>query len=85
MVRESSSHLRMQLDLLLRSYSHYSRHHVMPSTGAWLDQSRSFIAGVDVIDNERAYWDNLRLEHEQREIEKSKKQSQRQQMPRSRR
>jgi hypothetical protein len=85
MANEAPQHQRMQLDLLLRAYSHYSRHHVMPSTGAWLDQSRSFIAGVDVIDNERAYWDNLRLEHERKEMERSKKQSQRQQMPRSRR
>lgn len=84
MVRESSSHTRMQLDLLLRAYSHYSRHHVMPSSGAWLDQSRSFIAGVDAVDNERAYWDNLRLEHEQKEIERSKKQSQQSRMPRRR-
>ena len=76
MVAEAPLALRVQLDLLMRAYSHYDRRNVLPSEGAWLDQSRSFLAGVDVIDSERAYWDKIRVEHERRDLERSKKASQ---------
>ena len=76
MVAEAPLALRVQLDLLMRAYSHYDRRNVLPSEGAWLDQSRSFLTGVDVIDSERAYWDKIRVEHERRDLERSKKASQ---------
>ena len=76
MVSECPVGLRVQLDLLMRAYSHYDRRNVLPSEGAWLDQSRSFLSGVDLIDAERAYWDKIRLDYEQHEIDRSKKASQ---------
>ena len=76
MISEAPLGLRVQLDLLMRAYSHYDRRNVLPSEGAWLDQSRSFLAGVDVIDAERGHWDKIRVEHEQREMKRSQKISQ---------
>ena len=76
MVAEAPVGMRLHLDLLMRAYSHYDRRNVLPSRGAWLDQSRSFLAGVDLIDAERAYWDSMRIEHDQLELERSKKISQ---------
>tara|TARA_Y100000310_G_scaffold336739_1_gene422115 strand:- start:27806 stop:28036 length:231 start_codon:yes stop_codon:yes gene_type:complete len=63
----------MHIDLLFRAYSHYDRRNVLPVSGAWLDQSRSFLAGVDMIDAERGYWDGLREEHLQEEVERSQR------------
>jgi len=76
MVAEAPIGLRVQLDLLLRSYSHYDRRNVLPATGAWMDQSRSFLAGVDLIDSERGYWTQILNEHQEHELERSKKLSQ---------
>jgi len=76
MVRAAPMGLQVQLDLLMRAYSHYDRRNVLPANGAWLDQSRSFLAGVDMIDAERGFWDNIRHEYQQNEIERSKRTSQ---------
>jgi hypothetical protein len=73
MVREAPRGMQVHLDLLMRAYSHYDRRNVLPAAGAWLDQSRSFLCGVDLIDSERGYWDKIRTEHEWREMERSKK------------
>ena len=75
-VREAPMGMQVQLDLLMRAYSHYDRRNVLPSQGAWLDQSRSFLAGVDLIDAERGYWDQIRIDHEQREMDRARKSSQ---------
>ena len=72
MIREASPSLQVQLDLLMRAYSHYDRRNVLPVTGAWLDQSRSFLAGVDLIDAERGYWDRIYHAHHEREMKRAK-------------
>lgn len=76
MIREASPGVQIHLDLLLRAYSHYDRRNVLPVAGAWLDQSRSFLAGVDLIDAERAYWDKIRYDHDDREMKRTKAVSQ---------
>jgi len=70
-VRESSKSEMLHLDLLMRAYSHYDRRNVLPSGGAWLDQTRSFLACVDLIDAERNHWEGIRAEHEHREAERA--------------
>lgn len=79
MIRESDPGFQVHIDLLFRSYSHYDRRNVLPVDGAWLDQSRSFLAGVDLIDAERAFWERQLHDHQQREIERSRRQTQAQQ------
>ena len=64
--------MQVQLDLLMRAYSHYDRRNVLPSRGAWLDQSRSFLAGVDLIDAERGYGDRIYHAHHEREMKRAK-------------
>lgn len=76
MVNEAPPWFRVQLDLLMRSYSHYDRRNVLPAQGAWLDQSRSFLSGIDMIDSERSHWEYLRIEHDRKEQERSRKMSQ---------
>ena len=76
MIREANPGLQVHIDLLLRAYSHYDRRNVLPVSGAWMDQSRSFLAGVDLIDSERGYWDGLLREHQEREVERSRRQAQ---------
>jgi hypothetical protein len=76
MVTGASAGFRVHLDLLLRAYSHYDRRNVLPVRGAWLDQSRSFLAGVDLIDAERGYWQGLLSDHQEREMERQKRSSQ---------
>ena len=75
MVREAPPGFRLGLDLLMRAYSHYDRRNVLPVAGAWLDQSRSFLAGVDLIDWERSHWERIRIDHEQSELERSQQAS----------
>ena len=64
MLRGTPQHEQVRLD-----------RNVLPVAGAWLDQSRSFLAGVDLIDAERGFWDNIRNEHDMREMERSRAQS----------
>ena len=75
-IDKSGRGLQMTLDLLLRAYSHYDRRNVMPMSGGWLDQSRSFLCGVDLIDSERAWWDEIHREHTDREATRAKLASQ---------
>ena len=65
-IAEAPTHLRVQVDLLMRSHRHYNERSVLPVEGGWLDQSRSYLAAVDLIDSERAYWDGVRVEHLER-------------------
>ena len=67
---------QVHVDLLLRAYSHYDRRNVLPVSGAWMDQSRSFLAGVDLIDAERAFWDGIHRDHHDQEMERNKMKSQ---------
>jgi hypothetical protein len=73
-LREAHPALRVHIDLLLRAYSHYDRRNVLPVQGAWMDQSRSFLAGVDLIDSERSYWEAQLRDHQEREAERSRQQ-----------
>jgi len=76
MLRKTPQYLQVKIDLLMRAYSHYDRRNVLPVAGAWLDQSRSFLAGVDLIDAERGFWERIRNDHDMREMERTKAQSQ---------
>jgi hypothetical protein len=76
MVREAPSATQVHLDLAMRAWSHYNRRNVLPAEGAWLDQTRSFLACVDLIDAESAYWQIQVDEHHQRQAEAARRQSQ---------
>lgn len=75
MVAEAPKATQLKLDLLMRAYHHYDTRNVLPSEGAWLDQSRSFLMCVEIIDAERGYWDKVLHEHQQREAERASKAS----------
>tara|TARA_R110002110_G_scaffold171854_6_gene374501 strand:- start:3378 stop:3569 length:192 start_codon:yes stop_codon:yes gene_type:complete len=46
---------------------HYDTRNVLPAVGGWLDQTRSFLYCVDLIDSEKAYWENLATEEVERQ------------------
>lgn len=54
----------------MRAYHHYDSRNVLPSSGAWLDQTRSFVMCVELLDSERAYWEKVLHDHQQREAER---------------
>ena len=63
-VAKSHPALRVHLDLLMRSFRHYTERGALPVTGGWLDQSRSYLAAIDLIDAERSHWDGIRQDHQ---------------------
>jgi len=67
--------VKIHVDLLMRAYSAYDKRNILPVQGAWLDQSRSFLAAVEVIDAEKAYWDSMLHDHQARKIEQQRRQS----------
>lgn len=67
MVRERGVGMEKQIDLLMRSYSHYDRRNVLPVVGGWLDQSRSYLACIDLIDAERGFWETTLHEYQDRQ------------------
>ena len=67
-IGNASTATQIKLDLLMRSYVHYDSRNVLPVEGAWLDQSRSFLACVDLIDSEKGHWEGLRQAHTEREL-----------------
>lgn len=76
-ISEAPVHLAVHVDLLMRSHRHYSERNVLPAEGAWLDQSRSYLAAVDLIDAEKAHWDSFRIDHleKKRQAEKAASQT----------
>ena len=67
---------KIHVDLLMRAYSALDRRHILPASGAWLDQSRSFLAAVEIIDAEKAYWDGVLNDHQHRKTEQARRNSQ---------
>jgi hypothetical protein len=82
-IESAPTHLRIHLDLLMRSFRHYTERNVMPVVGGWLDQSRSYLAAIDLIDAERSRWDSVRTEYEEKK-RASEARKARSQMPRKR-
>ena len=70
-IKNSSASTQLHLDLLMRSYHHYDARNVLPVSGAWLDQSRSFLVCVDLIDSEVGHWEQLMHEHHEREAKRA--------------
>jgi len=75
MVTSAPQSLRLHVDLMMRAYHHYDRRNVLPAQGAWLDQSRSFLACVEIIDSERNYWEGVLHEHQEREMKRMQAQT----------
>ncbi len=67
MVKEAGVGMQTHIDLLMRSYSHYDRRNVLPVDGGWLDQSRSYLSCIDIIDSERSYWEGILQEYQERQ------------------
>jgi hypothetical protein len=74
-IEEASVGLKIHLDLLMRAYSALDRRNIMPVAGAWLDQSRSFLAAVEVIDAEKGYWDETLHDHRTKKLEQQQRQN----------
>jgi len=66
MVKESPAGFAANLDLLLRAHRHYDERNALPARGAWLDQTRSFLVCIDLIDAERGFWDKVRLDYNEK-------------------
>ena len=64
---------RNKIDLLMRAYHHYDSRHVLPAEGGWLDQTRSFVLGVEIIDAEKGRLERLRTDKEHRDAEAAKR------------
>jgi len=67
-IEEAPVGVKIHVDLLMRAYSALDKRNILPVQGAWLDQSRSFLAAVEVIDAEKGYWDGVLHEHQQRKM-----------------
>jgi len=52
---------------LFAAYHAFDQHGVLPSGGAWLDQTAQFHHAVAVIGSERARWDRIEAAHWERE------------------
>ena len=74
-IREAPRSTQAVIELLIRAYSHYDRRNVLPAPGGWLDQTKSFILCVDLIDAERGYWEGLLNEHHDRERQRAEAKS----------
>ena len=70
-MRRADTGTQVHLDLLMRSYNHYDSRNVLPVVGAWLDQSRSFLACIDLIDSEKGYWERIRQDYTDREMQRA--------------
>jgi hypothetical protein len=57
--------MKIHLDLLMRAWRQYHTHGIFPVEGAYLDQSRSFLAAADLMDSENTFWE-LSIRDEQR-------------------
>ena len=68
-VAEGPPGMAVHLDLLMRAYRQYDKRSILPVGGAYLDQSRSFLAAVEVIDAEKAYWEQELHEERQRKAD----------------
>ena len=82
-IESAPTHLRIHLDLLMRSYRHYTERNALPVEGGWLDQSRSYLSAIDLIDAERSRWDGVRIAYQEKKRASEAKQA-RSQMPRRR-
>jgi hypothetical protein len=67
MVDNAPKGTQLHVDLLIRAYMHYDTRNVLPAVGGWLDQTRSFLYCVDLIDAEKGYWEGLADEELQRQ------------------
>ena len=70
-IKEAPKGTQVHVDLLIRSYMHYDTRNVLPAVGGWLDQTRSFLYCVDLIDSEKAYWEGMMDEEMERQRKKS--------------
>ena len=75
-VAEGPTLLTVQLDLLMRAYRQYAKRSILPVGGAYLDQSRAFLAAVEVIDGEKAYWELEMHEEQRRKMESERRRAQ---------
>ncbi len=71
MINESPKGAQVHVDLLMRAYMHYDTRNVLPAEGGWLDQTRSFLYCVDLIDSEKAYWEGMMDEEMERQRKKA--------------
>tara|TARA_R100000315_G_scaffold40807_1_gene17627 strand:- start:185 stop:433 length:249 start_codon:yes stop_codon:yes gene_type:complete len=67
MIKDAGVGVQTQIDLLMRSYSHYDKRNVLPVDGGWLDQSRSYLACIDIIDAERSFWEDILRDYQDRQ------------------
>lgn len=58
---------QLQVDLLLRCYLQYEARHVLPVDGGLINQSRSFVAGCEIIDAERGRYEAMKEEKRERD------------------
>lgn len=66
-VNDAPPHQRLQVDLLMRSYLQLEARHVLPVGGGLLDQTRSFVSALELIDAERARLESIKEEKRERD------------------
>lgn len=73
--RSARSDTVVKVDLLVRAYIAYDTRHVLPVGGGLLDQSRSFLAGCEIIDEERGRLEQMRRTKQEQEARAAKARS----------
>ena len=57
---DASPPTQLQVDLLMRCYLQFEARHVLPVDGGLINQTRSFVAGCEIIDAERGRYEAMK-------------------------
>ena len=57
---DASPPTQLQVDLLIRCYLQFEARHVLPVDGGLINQTRSFVAGCEIIDAERGRYEAMK-------------------------
>lgn|GEM_PF-2017558 len=63
---------RVQVDLLMRAYLAMDRRNVLPVDGGFIEQSRSYLQACEIIDAERARYEEMKEAKRERERQAEK-------------
>ena len=73
LLSDATPPLRSKIDLLMRAYFHYDKRNVLPAEGGWIDQTRTFLAGVEIIDAEKGRLERVRSDKQERDAEAARR------------
>lgn len=82
LLRDAPAATRVGVDLLMRAYIAYDARHVLPVGGGLLEQTRSFMAACEIIDDERGRLQQMVHQQQEQDARAAKARQNRPQGPR---